>query len=57
MGGIVRRALNKGIMIRGGGRYGIKNFNYYFHEAGVLDRNVFNYVVSGKLIKYTDTLW
>lgn len=56
MAGIARKPINKGIAIRGGGQYGIKKFSYYFHETGVLDKVVFNGVISGKQIYYTDTL-
>lgn len=56
MAGVARKPINKGIAIRGGGRYGIKPFSYYFHEAGVLDKVVFNSVIMGKQISYTDTL-
>lgn len=56
MAGVARKAINKGIAIRGGGRFGIKSFSYYFHEVGVLDKFVFNSVISGKQIRYTDLI-
>lgn len=52
MGGVARRKINKGIVLQGGGRFGIKRFNYYFHESGVVDKYVFDNVVGGKTVKY-----
>ena len=54
MTGVTKQKINKGIAISGGGRFGINRFNYNFHEAGVLDKYVFDNVIGGKNIKYTD---
>lgn len=56
MVGVRKSNLNKGIVMRGGGRFGIKKFDFYFHEAGVLDKEVFDNVIAGKSIKYVDDL-
>lgn len=56
MSGVARKKINKAVVVRGGGKFGIPEFQYYFHELGVRDRVVFNHVVSGKKIEYTDTL-
>lgn len=56
MVGVRKSNLNKGIVMRGGGRFGIKKFDFYFHEGGVLDKEVFDSVIAGKTIKYVDDL-
>lgn len=56
MKGISQKRINKAIIIKGGGVFGFKPFSYYFHENGVLDKLVFDTVMGGHCIKYSDIL-
>ena len=54
--GVHKKKINKGIVIKGGGEYGYNRFTYYFNEEGIMDKLVFDTVMSGTLIKYADIL-
>lgn len=54
--GIHQKKINKAIFIKGGGVYNYNKFNFYFHEEGVLDKLVFDTIMRGHSVKYSDIL-
>lgn len=44
-------------MVISGGGYRVKPFKFYFHQEGVIDKRVFDGVVGGTLVKFSDILW